>query len=204
MTNALDLARARLSGLPPAISGQSGHRATFRAACECVRFGLGDGDALALLGEFNRRCSPPWSQKELAHKLADARKAAGGQVRAFARPSPTVRVVWKAMPRRPAVAIVEPAAPAAPPPVAIPELPTPPAPSISLDDAFPDADAPHLAGWLRDGTPIYHGTQGEWIKRIRCACKAHQTRKPAILGRLAAPASRPMQGPDKELPQPIL
>ena len=93
--NAFDAARTYLSTLPPAISGGGGHPATFKAACAIVRFGLGDSDALALLGEFNRRCQPPWSEKELSHKLADARRKAGGRVRSFRQAPPAVRTVWK-------------------------------------------------------------------------------------------------------------
>lgn len=93
--NTFDAARAYLAKLPPAISGQNGSGATLRAACECVRFGLGDSDAMALLREYNRQCQPAWSEKELAHKLADARRKAGGQLRAVRQPRPAVRVVWK-------------------------------------------------------------------------------------------------------------
>src|ERR1700686_168491 len=82
----IDRARAYLAKLPPAISGSGGHSATFRAACECVRFGLADLDAMACLREFNQRCRPLWTEKELAHKLADARRVVSGQVeRSFHR-----------------------------------------------------------------------------------------------------------------------
>ena len=79
----------------PAISGAGGHAATFAAACWTVRFGLSDPDALALLAEYNRRCQPPWTEKELAHKLHDARRVAGGEVRTLRQPKPAVRLVWK-------------------------------------------------------------------------------------------------------------
>ena len=94
--NTVDACRAYLAKLPRAMSGAGGHPATFRAACECVRFGLSDGDALALIREWNgTHCQPPWTEKELAHKLADARRAAGGQRRAVLQPRPAVRVVWR-------------------------------------------------------------------------------------------------------------
>ena len=96
MRTPFDAAKAYLAKLPPAISGAGGHDATFRAACELVRFGLGDGEAMALLREYNARCQPPWTERDLAHKLADAHRAAGGNVRRFERPAPPpVRVVWK-------------------------------------------------------------------------------------------------------------
>jgi len=78
MTN-LDTCLAYLSKLPPAVSGSGGHNVTLRAACECVRFGLTDAEALQALGEFNRRCSPPWSEGELAHKLESARRIASNE-----------------------------------------------------------------------------------------------------------------------------
>ena len=178
MKNAFDLAREAIASLPPAISGQGGHPATFRAACECVRLGLGDGDALSLLQEFNRRCSPPWTEKELRHKLADARRAAGSQVRQWHRhatPTPAVRVVWRSAPRP----MAEPAPPLAPEPNLTSsqnynEAPHPTNPPLAdrALPAMPDfdgPDAPHLAGWHRDGTPIFRGTQAEW--------REHFTRK---------------------------
>jgi hypothetical protein len=95
MMKTLDAARAYLAKLPPAISGAGGHDATFRAACWLIRFGLGDMEAMALLREWNgNHCQPPWKEKELAHKLRDARRVAGGERRAFT-PSPAVRVAWK-------------------------------------------------------------------------------------------------------------
>jgi hypothetical protein len=169
MKNALDTARDCLSRLPAAISGQGGHPATFRAACECIRLGLGDGDAMLALDEFNRRCSPPWSEKELRHKLADARKAAGGQVRRYTQPAPAVRVAWIAPPRRTPMA---PAPSSAPAPEPAPE----PAPStittVELGDMEQDGD-PHLAGWHRSGKPIYQGTVREWRERFKAACRKH-------------------------------
>ena len=94
--NSLTSCLAYLSKLPSAVSGAGGHPSTFRAACECVRFGLSDADALTLLREWNgTHCRPPWTEKELAHKLADARRTAGGNARTFRKPAQAVRVVWK-------------------------------------------------------------------------------------------------------------
>jgi putative DNA primase/helicase len=59
--------------MPSAISGQGGHDATFAVACELYRFGLDDGTASAILNDYNARCSPPWSDAELAHKLKSAK-----------------------------------------------------------------------------------------------------------------------------------
>ncbi|MEQ1862877.1 MAG: hypothetical protein ABMA13_23395 [Chthoniobacteraceae bacterium] len=60
------------------MSGQSGHNATFHVACVLLQgFDLPMSDAASVLAEFNARCAPPWSERELAHKLAQADKAPG-------------------------------------------------------------------------------------------------------------------------------
>ena len=70
-------ARAYLAALTAAVSGEGGHNATFRAACAAVvDFGLTVNQARPLLAEYNARCLPPWSERELDHKLADAAKKA--------------------------------------------------------------------------------------------------------------------------------
>lgn len=70
-------ARAYLTTMPPSVAGQGGHDALWRAAVALVRgFGLDDGTAFALLwGEFNPRCSPVWSQREVRHKVVQAGRA---------------------------------------------------------------------------------------------------------------------------------
>jgi hypothetical protein len=71
--NSTARARAYLAKLPPAIAGQGGHAATFAAACRLREFGLSEGDALAILSEWNlTHCQPQWSERDLRHKLADA------------------------------------------------------------------------------------------------------------------------------------
>lgn len=65
-------ARAYLAKMPGAVAGQSGHTATFNAAAAVlIGFDLSEQDALALLeADYNPRCSPPWSERELQHKIA--------------------------------------------------------------------------------------------------------------------------------------
>jgi hypothetical protein len=66
-------AEAYVDKCQPAISGQSGHAQTLSVARALVSgFALQPGDAMALLGRFNARCSPPWSEKELQHKIDSA------------------------------------------------------------------------------------------------------------------------------------
>lgn len=67
-----------LAELPPAVSGQGGHNATFHAACTLVLgFGLDREPALALLRQWNESCQPPWTDRELEHKVDDALKQPG-------------------------------------------------------------------------------------------------------------------------------
>jgi hypothetical protein len=62
-----------LDALAPAVSGQGGHDQTFDAACSLVKgFGLSIGEARPLLAAWNMRCVPPWSDRELEHKLNSA------------------------------------------------------------------------------------------------------------------------------------
>jgi hypothetical protein len=70
--NLLDRARAYVAKCPPAISGAGGHDQTFAVACALVKFGLSPADAWRLLLEYNGRCVPPWTERELQHKLQDA------------------------------------------------------------------------------------------------------------------------------------
>jgi P4 family phage/plasmid primase-like protien len=69
-------AAAYLAKMPAAISGQGGHTATFEAAVVLVKgFDLTPEEALPLMLDYNQRCQPPWSEKELQHKLASAAEA---------------------------------------------------------------------------------------------------------------------------------
>jgi KaiC/GvpD/RAD55 family RecA-like ATPase len=60
---------------PESISGQNGHDRCLRAACECMRFGLSDGEATGVMERWSAEKSgdEPWSPREIAHKIADAR-----------------------------------------------------------------------------------------------------------------------------------
>ncbi len=64
-----------------AISGSGGHAKCFAVACALVMgFGLTDDEALDLMSrEYNQRCSPPWSEKELRHKVRSASKQPGAR-----------------------------------------------------------------------------------------------------------------------------
>lgn len=79
MESLIDRARKYVAKMPPAISGQNGHGATYHVACVLVQgFGLTMTQAMPLLKEYNERCEPPWSDRELLHKLDGAEKAFNG------------------------------------------------------------------------------------------------------------------------------
>jgi hypothetical protein len=66
-------ARAYVATIPPAVSGQDGHRQTFRAAVLVVRgFALTQEEALLALAAWNRSCVPPWSAADLQRKIYEA------------------------------------------------------------------------------------------------------------------------------------
>jgi hypothetical protein len=76
--DAIQRAKRYLEKLPPAIQGQNGSAACFRAACVLRRgFALSMEQALQAIAEWNAKCEPPWSEWELRHKLEDAEKADG-------------------------------------------------------------------------------------------------------------------------------
>jgi len=62
-----------IAHMSAAISGQEGHLQTFKVALVLVKgFALPDSIALGLLRDYNRRCQPNWSEKELEHKIRSA------------------------------------------------------------------------------------------------------------------------------------
>lgn len=67
-------AAAYLDAMPPAIAGSGGHNQTYAAATALVHgFALSPDAALHLLAtRYNPRCEPPWSERELRHKVEDA------------------------------------------------------------------------------------------------------------------------------------
>ncbi len=69
----VERARRYVAAIEGAVSGQGGHAQTFRVAQALVRgFCLDEVTALMLLGEYNARCSPPWRERDLVHKIKSA------------------------------------------------------------------------------------------------------------------------------------
>lgn len=86
-----------LAKLPASISGSGGHAALWSAALSLVRgFRIPPERALSMLRtDFNPRCQPPWTERELRHKVDDAEQDAttaygylADRVRAVSTPEP--------------------------------------------------------------------------------------------------------------------
>lgn len=71
----MERARRYLAKVEPAIAGQHGDLHTFKVCCRIVRgFALTDDEALTVLSEWNARCQPAWSERELLDKIGRARR----------------------------------------------------------------------------------------------------------------------------------
>lgn len=69
-------AEAYVDKMAPAVAGSGGHRQTFAVARKLLQdFAVPESTAWGILLRYNARCQPPWSERELRHKLAQARAA---------------------------------------------------------------------------------------------------------------------------------
>jgi hypothetical protein len=87
-----------LDHCPGAVSGQRGHDQTFKVAVVLVwGFCLPREDALQYLRQYNLRCSPPWTDAELAHKILSAIETCNSRWLAGleSRPPGYLRCYWK-------------------------------------------------------------------------------------------------------------
>lgn len=74
-STAIGRCQSYLAKVPASVSGQGGHNRAFHAAMVAVEgFNLSESDAILALADWNARCQPPWSERELIHKVQDARK----------------------------------------------------------------------------------------------------------------------------------
>src|ERR1043165_8707423 len=107
---------AKIAG---AVSGQGGHDVTYHVAATIWNgFALSERDTLDVLREWNTRCSPPWSDSELVHKVnsvanaqhrdprgflltSGKQKAESGKFRPHLGPLPQERVSLPAPPPKP-------------------------------------------------------------------------------------------------------
>jgi hypothetical protein len=75
-TNIDQRVKAYLDKCESAVSGQGGHPTTYRVACQVINgFGLSRLQAIDALRYYGRKCDPPWSDRELQHKVDEAFKA---------------------------------------------------------------------------------------------------------------------------------
>jgi hypothetical protein len=80
----MERASRYLARCKPSISGQDGHSRLLAATTAMViGFDLSDADAKHLLmSEFNPRCVPPWREKDIDHKVKQARENRLGKPKA--------------------------------------------------------------------------------------------------------------------------
>lgn len=78
----IERAKKYIESAGGAISGSGGHDHTFGLACNLLRkIGLSSDELFALLHDYhNPQCSPPWSDKELRHKVDTAMNACAGLI----------------------------------------------------------------------------------------------------------------------------
>lgn len=77
LPNAEMRAIAYLDHLPPAIQGQNGSGALWKAAHTVTRgFAISEEAAFRIIKDvYNPRCVPPWNDREIRHKISDAAKS---------------------------------------------------------------------------------------------------------------------------------
>lgn len=75
-TDRVNRCKAYIEKIPDAISGNGGHNATLRAACECFRFALTYIQAVLVMRWFNEQKTggEQWTEDELRHKLDSAKQ----------------------------------------------------------------------------------------------------------------------------------
>ena len=73
--NIIEQAARYVAQMPPAISGSGGRKATFAVSVVLMwRLDLSEEEALPILLNYNKRCEPEWSEKELRDMMARAAK----------------------------------------------------------------------------------------------------------------------------------
>ena len=73
-----------MAATPPAVSGQDGHGQTYALAIALYHgFNLSEQEAWMLLQAYNMKCSPPWPERDLKHKMNDAKAKQHSQPRGW-------------------------------------------------------------------------------------------------------------------------
>ncbi len=73
------VAMVYVSKVEGAISGQRGHDKFFRVVCKLLHprprgFGLSVAEAMPIIANYNATCEPPFTEKEIQHKIEDSLK----------------------------------------------------------------------------------------------------------------------------------
>jgi hypothetical protein len=76
---AFERAQKYVKRCEPAISGNAGHQTTFKTCIKLIGTfpELSDAQLWSLLVDYNATCQPPWSERDLKHKLQDALRVSG-------------------------------------------------------------------------------------------------------------------------------
>ena len=73
----MEWANEYLEGCEPAVAGDRGHDTTFLTALKVISgFDLTPEEAWEVLSLYNESCDPPWSDRELIHKIKDSYRIA--------------------------------------------------------------------------------------------------------------------------------
>ena len=73
-----------LEACPAAESGYGGHNQTFKVVCALYKgWALSEEETLMWLRVYNRKCLPPWSERELMHKVQSAARVAHNNPRGY-------------------------------------------------------------------------------------------------------------------------
>lgn len=70
--------RSWLAKADVAVAGEKGHSTIMRVASKIAAQGHSEAEEWDLLVEYNQRCDPPFNERELRHKLSEARKVGKG------------------------------------------------------------------------------------------------------------------------------
>jgi DnaB-like helicase C terminal domain len=78
-SSVIERAAKYIAKMEPAIAGSRGHDAAFKVAIALVKgFALSSEDAIGLFAsDYNPRCNPEWSEREIRHKIQQAAKQPG-------------------------------------------------------------------------------------------------------------------------------
>ena len=71
--NPLEAAKRYISKIDGAVSGAGGHNRTYRVASLLVEgFSLNVSEAFQVMSDWNKKCKPEWSDRDLLHKIESA------------------------------------------------------------------------------------------------------------------------------------